>query len=89
MACGVPVITGRTAALSEIGGGAIVEVDRIEPDALGRALVALAESRDRRDDLSGRGLARASTFSWQRAARESLEIYRETATPARHGRRIP
>jgi len=79
MACGVPVITGRTAALSEIGGGAIVEVDRIEPDALGRALVALAESRDRRDDLAGRGLARASAFSWQRAAGESLEIYRETA----------
>jgi anaerobic magnesium-protoporphyrin IX monomethyl ester cyclase len=79
MACGVPVITGRTAALSEIGGGAIVEVDRIEPDALGRALVALADSRDRRADLSGRGLARASAFSWQRAARESLEIYRETA----------
>jgi anaerobic magnesium-protoporphyrin IX monomethyl ester cyclase len=80
MACGVPVITGRTAALSEIGGGAIVEVDRIEPDALGRALVALAGSRDRRDELSGRGLARAATFSWERAARESLEIYRETAT---------
>ncbi|HMB81211.1 MAG TPA: glycosyltransferase, partial [Vicinamibacterales bacterium] len=80
MACGVPVITGRTAALSEIGGGAIVEVDRIEPDALGRALVELAGSRDRREELAGRGLARAETFSWQRAAGESLEIYRETAT---------
>ena len=79
MACGVPVITGRTAALSEIGGGAIVEVDRIEPDALGRALVALAGSRGRREELSGRGLARAQSFSWRRAARESLEIYRETA----------
>jgi radical SAM superfamily enzyme YgiQ (UPF0313 family)/glycosyltransferase involved in cell wall biosynthesis len=79
MACGAPVITGRTAALSEIGGGAIVEVDRIEPDALGCALVALANSRDWREDLSGRGLARAQTFSWQRAARESLAIYRETA----------
>jgi len=80
MACGVPVITARTAALSEIGGGAIVEVDRIEPDALGRALVELAGSRDRREELAGRGLARAETFSWQRAAGESLEIYRETAT---------
>ena len=79
MACGVPVITGPTAALSEIGGGAIVEVDRLEPDTLGRALVDLAGSRDRRDELSGRGLARAESFSWQRAARESLEIYRETA----------
>jgi radical SAM superfamily enzyme YgiQ (UPF0313 family)/glycosyltransferase involved in cell wall biosynthesis len=79
MACGVPVITGQTAALSEIGGGAIMTVDRIDPDTLGRALVELAESRDRREELSGRGLARAASFSWQRAARESLEIYRETA----------
>src|SRR3954471_9764065 len=39
MACGAPVITGRTAALSEIGGGAIVEVDRLEPDPMGRAMV--------------------------------------------------
>jgi radical SAM superfamily enzyme YgiQ (UPF0313 family)/glycosyltransferase involved in cell wall biosynthesis len=84
MACGVPVITGGAAALSEIGGGAIVEVDRLEPDALGRALAALAGSRDRRDELSGRGLARAAAFSWQRAARESLEIYRETANAGSH-----
>src|SRR4249920_347513 len=53
MACGVPVITGRTAALSEIGGGAIMTVDRIDSDTLGRALVELAESRDRREELSG------------------------------------
>ena len=80
MACGVPVITGRTAALSEIGGGAIMEIDRIDPDTLGRALVDVARSRDWRDELSGRGLVRAASFSWQRAARESLEIYRETAS---------
>ena len=79
MACGVPVITGRTAALSEIGGGAIVEVDRIDADTLGRALVDLAGSRARREDLAGRGVARAESFSWARAARESLEIYRQTA----------
>jgi anaerobic magnesium-protoporphyrin IX monomethyl ester cyclase len=90
MACGTPVITGRTAALTEIGGGAIVEADRIEPEALGRALVDVAGSRDRREDLSGRGLARAATFSWERAARESLEIYRETARRAsRAGTEVP
>src|SRR3954468_5444700 len=79
MACGAPVITGRTAALAEIGGDAIEQIEAIEPDVLGRALVALARSRDRREELSGRGLARAASFSWERAARESLEIYRETA----------
>jgi radical SAM superfamily enzyme YgiQ (UPF0313 family) len=79
MACGVPVVTGRTAALAEIGGGAIEHVDRIEPEEIGERLVALAASRERREDRSQMGLARAATFSWQRAARESLEVYRETA----------
>jgi anaerobic magnesium-protoporphyrin IX monomethyl ester cyclase len=79
MACGAPVVTGRTAALAEVGGGAIEHVDDIEPEALGRALVALARSRDRRAELSAAGLARSATFSWERAAQESLEIYRDTA----------
>src|SRR5205807_7459534 len=67
-------------------GGAIQEIDRIDPDTLGRALVELAQSRVRREELSGRGLVRAASFSWERAARESLEIYRETATA--HSRAI-
>ena len=80
MACGVPVITGRTAALAEIGGGATEHVDRIEAAELGDMLVALAGSRDRREERSSAGLERARTFSWQRAAQESLEVYRETAS---------
>src|SRR5262249_40603322 len=79
MACGAPVITGGTGALAEIGGNAILALDRVDADVLGRALVGLAESRDRREALSGAGLQRAAHFSWDRAARESLEIYRETA----------
>ena len=79
MACGAPVITGRTAALSEVGGGAIVEVDRIEPTRW-----AARSSRWRTAATGGRTCRAAAwlarqTFSWQRAARESLAIYRETA----------
>jgi anaerobic magnesium-protoporphyrin IX monomethyl ester cyclase len=79
MACGAPVITGRTAALSEVGGGAIQYVNQITPRALGDALVTLAASCARREELSAAGLARSATFSWNRAAGESLEIYRQAA----------
>src|SRR5690349_16495342 len=93
MACGAPVITGGTGALAEIGGAAIAPLDRIEADVLGDALVALAESSDRRSALSAAGLERAAQFSWDRASRESLEIYRETArlrrSPERHAVRRP
>jgi glycosyltransferase involved in cell wall biosynthesis len=82
MACGAPVITGRTAALAEIAGGAIEHVDRLDADSLGEAMVALARSRARRDHLAGLGIERARAFSWNRAARETLEVYRQTATRA-------
>jgi len=82
MACGAPVLTGGSGALAEIGGDAIAPLERMDADALGDALVALARSRDRREALSAAGLERASHFSWDRAAHESLDIYRETA--ARH-----
>src|SRR5262249_4426714 len=88
MACGVPVVAGPASALTEVGGGAIEQIDRVDADTLGRTLVALAESRARREELSAAGLVRSAAFSWQRAAGESLEIYRETALKraARRGR---
>ncbi|MBZ5559102.1 MAG: glycosyltransferase [Acidobacteriia bacterium] len=79
MACGTPVVTGGAAALLEIGGNAIVHVDEVEVDALGETLVALARDEERRRALSAAGLARAAEFSWERAARESLAIYRHVA----------
>jgi glycosyltransferase involved in cell wall biosynthesis len=82
MACGAPVITGRTSALAEIAGGAIEHVDRLDADSLGEALVSLARNRARRDYLAGLGIERARTFSWNRAARETLEVYRQTAKRA-------
>ena len=75
MACGAPVITGIRSSLPEISGDAVEGVDPSDTAALGAALVRLAQSRDRREELSARGLARAHTFSWSRAARETLEVY--------------
>src|SRR6185503_9670263 len=69
MACGVPVITGQVPALTEIAGGAVEQIERLDADALGDAMVGLASSRNRRDELVTLGLQRARSFSWQRAAR--------------------
>jgi glycosyltransferase involved in cell wall biosynthesis len=78
----VPVITGRASALAEVAGGAVEHVDRLDADALGDAMVALARSRERREHLAAAGIARAREFSWTRAARETLEIYRHAARQA-------
>jgi glycosyltransferase involved in cell wall biosynthesis len=76
MACGTPVITGPAAALAEVGGGAVEQVAELDADGLGCALVKLAQSRERREYMAVLGLLRASEFSWRRAARETLEVYR-------------
>jgi glycosyltransferase involved in cell wall biosynthesis len=79
MACGTPVVTGDVPALSEVAGGAVEQVDRLDAESLGIAMVGLARSPERRENLSALGLQRAHSFSWERAARETLEVYREAA----------
>ena len=89
MACGTPVATGHVAALSEIAGGAVEHVDRLDAESLGDAIVALARSRERRENLSALGLQRSHNFSWDRAARETLEVYRQVAGTPRVGTAVP
>jgi glycosyltransferase involved in cell wall biosynthesis len=79
MACGTPVITGSAGALSEIAGGAVEAVERLDAESIGDAMVALARSRERRENLSALGLQRSHAFSWERAARETLDVYRLAA----------
>jgi glycosyltransferase involved in cell wall biosynthesis len=82
MASGAPVITGPVPALAEVAGGAIEHVEHLDADTLGAAMVALARDRGRREHLARLGLARARSFSWERAARETLEVYRRAADPS-------
>jgi glycosyltransferase involved in cell wall biosynthesis/radical SAM superfamily enzyme YgiQ (UPF0313 family) len=83
MACGTPVITGRAAAVAEIGAHAVEQVERIDVASLGDALVRVAQDPERRAALAAAGLARAADFSWDRAATQSLEVYRSAAAAGR------
>jgi glycosyltransferase involved in cell wall biosynthesis len=76
MACGTPVVTGDVAALTEVGGAAVERVDRLDGEGLGEAIVKLAHDSRRREELVTLGLQRARMFSWERAARETLNVYR-------------
>ncbi len=51
MACGTPVVTGCVAALNEVAGDAAERVDPLEAVTLGDAIVGLASSRERREEL--------------------------------------
>jgi len=71
MASGTPVVAAPDAAMREVAGDAAVFV---EPEDLADGVrQALAE----RESLVAAGLRRAALFSWDDAARRTLEVYRE------------
>ena len=74
MACGCPVIASSSGALPEIvaSGGLLVDAHDIEGFA--QKMVAVITDQNLRQDLIKRGLARSQEFSWEKCARETLEV---------------
>ena len=76
MACGTPVLTSNVSSLPEVVGDAALYVDPTDVDAIAAGLTRIWRDDALRADLTARGLARARQFSWDRTARETLEVYR-------------
>jgi glycosyltransferase involved in cell wall biosynthesis len=75
MACGAPVITSNVSSLPEVAGEAGVLISPTDTEALAAAIRSLLDDSGRRAGLRAAGLARAASFSWERAARETLAVY--------------
>jgi glycosyltransferase involved in cell wall biosynthesis len=75
MACGCAVACSRAGSLPEVAGGAALLFDPLDPVAIAAAMVRLWREPARREELRALGLARAATFSWRRAAQETLDVY--------------
>lgn len=81
MACGAPVIASDRWSLPEVVGDAGVLVDPEDADAVSARMRSVASDESLRTDLSRRGRERAAGFSWERTARELLDVCREVARP--------
>jgi glycosyltransferase involved in cell wall biosynthesis len=76
MACGTPVLCSNASSLPEVVGDAALLFDPEEPEAIAEALRTTAKDAALRERLRVEGLRRAAEFSWDRAARETVEVYR-------------
>lgn len=77
MACGVPVVTSDASSLPEVVGDAAKIVPPLDIDALSAALHQLIVSPSLRAELAQRGRTQASRFSWEQAARQTVQIYHQ------------
>lgn len=75
MACGTPVLCADASSLPEVVGDAGLLLRATAEDAWAEALARVWEDEGLRRDLRERGLARAALFSWQKTARETVEVY--------------
>jgi len=76
MQCGTMVIASKDPALTEVAGGAAVQVDARDVRGWAAAMRA-ALSDEWRAAWRERGLARAAEFSWERTAILTREVYDE------------
>lgn len=76
LAAGTPVVGYRAGAVEEVVGDAGLLVDPADPDALAEALCTLLRSEALAEQLRARAKPRAALFSWDRAADETLDLYR-------------
>jgi len=77
MACGTPVITSNTSSLPEVVGDAGIMVDPYDVDGLADAMHEVLTDEGLRANMIKKGLERAEMFSWEKCARETLEVYEE------------
>lgn len=76
MASGVPVVAANQGGLASAVGDAGIQVDPMDVDAIANALLRVTSDETLRQELCARGRARASEFTWERAAErvwQSLE----------------
>jgi len=78
LACGTPVVAYRAGAVAEVVGDAGLLVEP-GPDTLGDALVRFLDDPVLAAELRAKAGPRAAAFSWDRAAAETLAVYRALA----------
>lgn len=77
MACGTPTIVSNTSSLPEVVGDAALLVNPEDQEELAVAMHRLLTDDTLHAELREKGLKRAQCFSWETAARSTLDVYRK------------
>jgi glycosyltransferase involved in cell wall biosynthesis len=77
MACGTPVVTSNVSSLPEVVGDSAVQVNPENVFEIARGIKEVLLDEELRSTLIRCGREQARRFSWERTAREVLEIYGE------------
>jgi glycosyltransferase involved in cell wall biosynthesis len=83
MACGCPVVTSNISSMPEVCGDAALLVNPKNIEEIAYAVNRVIVDTDLRRDLINKSSERIKFFSWQKAATETLSVYKEACLATR------
>jgi glycosyltransferase involved in cell wall biosynthesis len=79
MACGIPTIASNSSCIPEISAGKLRYFDPLSVEEMAVEMERALTDAELRKELREAGLRRASEFSWQRCAQETLRVLEQAA----------
>lgn len=76
---GCPVITSNVSSLPEAGGDAALYVDPKDADDIAAKIKKLINDKKLREELIEKGKKQVKKFSWEKAAKETLQVLQSVA----------
>ena len=76
MASSCPVITSNVTSLPEVSGDAAILINPEDVDELSTSIVLVSTNKKIREQMIKKGLQRAKTFTWEKAAALTFDIYK-------------
>lgn len=77
MACGTPVVASSVTSIPEVAGEAALLVDPHSVESISSAIQSLLGDPSLRKAYAHKGIVRAGEFTWEKAAKQTLEVYRK------------
>lgn len=77
MACGTPVICSNTSSLPEVIGDAGILISPNNKPAWSKQMFEISRNKKLAQNLKIMGLKQAKKFSWEKTARETIEVYKD------------
>lgn len=83
MSFGIPVLTSKISSLPEVAGDAGILVNPFDTDSIVAGLTRVLTNNALHSALSAKAKERAELFSWEKAASEVQEVFREAVEERR------
>ena len=75
MACGTPVVASHAASIPEVLGDAGILLDPNDLQGWTNTIIDLIDNKFEQERLGALGRSRSKEFTWERAARATLDVY--------------